>query len=129
MQDYHGVQVFHVLDGEAHHVRETPYGSVGEIFSGNGIEVVWVCKQNEEIDPDWFSQSTVDLILVVKGKLHFEFEDTKEAYKILMPGDLLVLPPNTRCRAYHWPRESEEAAFFLACYPLRSKTNTPDTQI
>jgi hypothetical protein len=32
-------------------------------------------------------------------------------------GDLLVLPANTRCRAYRWPRDSRTAAVFLAVYP------------
>jgi hypothetical protein len=121
MENHHSVRVFHVLDGEAHNVRETPYGSVGELFSGSGIEMVWVRKQNEEIDPGWFSQSTVDLILVMKGQLRFEFEDEKEADKILKQGDLLVLPPNTHCRAYRWPRESEEGTIFLASYPTNGR--------
>jgi quercetin dioxygenase-like cupin family protein len=123
------VRIFHIPSGDALETRDTPYGSVGELFSGDGIEMVWVCKQNEEIDPDWFSQPTVDLILVVKGQLRFEFEDDKEADRTLKPGDLLVLPANTRCRAYHWPRESDEAAIFLACYPLEPAVASSDLSI
>jgi hypothetical protein len=29
----------------------------------------------------------------------------------------IVLPPNTRCRAYRWPRDQREASIFLAVYP------------
>jgi hypothetical protein len=28
-------------------------------------------------------------------------------------GDVLVLPPDTACRAYRWPRDSKQAAVFL----------------
>jgi quercetin dioxygenase-like cupin family protein len=76
-----------------------------------------VKKQGEEIDPDWFSQPMVDLILVVQGKLKMEFERSDLPPCVLEPGDMIVLPPNTRCRCYSWPRESESATVFLAVYP------------
>lgn len=44
-------RVFRVLDGDALQVRATPYGSVGTVFTGPGLEVVWVVKQAEDIDP------------------------------------------------------------------------------
>jgi len=31
---------------------------------------------------------------------------------------LLVLPPDTHCRAYRWPREAEEATIFFTVYPV-----------
>ena len=112
------VRVFHTLRGEALETRYTPYGSVGKLFSGEGIEAVWVCKQNEAVDPGWFSQSTVDLILVVQGQLRVEFEQQPPDDQILEPGDLLILPRKTRCRAYRWPRNRKEATVFLAVYPV-----------
>ncbi len=61
--------IFHILRDEALEVQYSSFGSVGKLFSEEGIEAVWVKKQCEEIDPDWFSQPMVDLILVVQGKL------------------------------------------------------------
>jgi len=110
-------QVFHVLKGEALEVKQSAYGSVGELFSGDGIEAVWVKKQAEEIDPGWFSQSMVDLIIVMQGKLRFEFEREDIPALELEAGDMLVLPANTHCRAYRWPRDAETAAVFVAVYP------------
>jgi hypothetical protein len=43
---------------------------------------------NETIDPGWFSQSTVDHILVVEGKLKVEFERHDQLPAVLEPGDL-----------------------------------------
>ena len=111
-------RIFHILHEDALKIRRSPFGSVGKIFSGQGIEAVWVKKQIEEIDPDWFSQPMVDLILVVQGKLRVEFERSDLSPCVLEPGDFLALPPNTRCRAYRWPRDSEEASAFLAVYPV-----------
>ncbi|HET7089860.1 MAG TPA: hypothetical protein VFL17_14580 [Anaerolineae bacterium] len=114
-------QVFRILCGDAVETRHTPYGSVGTVFSGEGIEAVWVSKQDEAIEPGWFSQSTVDLILVVQGQLHVEFERPDLAPRVLEPGNLLVLPANTRCRAYRWPRDRKEATVFLAVYPVKQE--------
>jgi hypothetical protein len=114
-----GLRVFRLLDGEALEVRYSPTGNVGTIFSGEGIEAVWVCKQGEDIDPEWYSQRTVDLLVVMQGQLRVEFERQDLGPLILNPGDLLVLPASTRCRAYRWPRERREAAIFLAVYPTQ----------
>jgi quercetin dioxygenase-like cupin family protein len=111
-------QIFHILRDDSLGTTHSPSGSVGKIFSGEGVEVVWVKKQNEEIDSDWFSQPVVDLILVVKGKLKMEFERSDISPCVLEPGDLVVLPPNTHCRAYRWPREADDATVFLAAYPV-----------
>lgn len=106
-----------VLKGEAVATKATPYGSVGQLFSGEGIEAVWVAKQDEEIDPGWFSQGSVDLILVVQGEFQIEFEDQDFPARRLATGDFMVLPSNTRCRAYRWPRDRREAGIFVAVYP------------
>ena len=111
-------RVFRILRQNALEIKNTPFGSVGKLFSGEGIEAVWVRKQNEDIDPDWFSQPLVDLILVVQGKLKVEFERSDLSSQVLEPGDLLILPANTRCRAYRWPRDAEEATVFIAVYPV-----------
>jgi hypothetical protein len=111
-------RIFHLLQEEALQIEPSAFGSVGKLFSGQGIEAVWVKKQGEEIDPGWFSQAMVDLILVVKGKLKMEFERSDLPDCVLEPGDLIVLPPETRCRAYRWPREAEEGTLFFAVYPV-----------
>ena len=81
------------------------------------MEVVWVSKQGEEIDPDWFVSAQHDVLVVIQGRLKVEFESAAHNDLVLEVGDALVLPPACRCRAYRWPRESQEAAVFLAAYP------------
>ena len=117
MQPIDKPRIFQIFSEDALEIHQSPFGSVGKLFSGEGIEAVWVKKQNEEIDPNWFFQPMVDLILVLKGRLKVEFERQDLFFCVLEPGNLLVLPPDTCCRAYHWPPESEEAAVFLAVYP------------
>lgn len=109
--------MFNVLRAEASEVRSTPFGPVGTLYAGSDIEVVWVSKQDEEIDPGWFVSDQVDVLAVVQGQLRVEFEADSGEDGILGPGDVLVLPPLCACRAYRWPRDAEEATVFLAAYP------------
>lgn len=111
-------RIFHIPGEDALEIRHSPFGSVGKLFSGQGVEAVWVKKQNDEIDPDWFSQPVVDLILVVQGKLRVEFEHSGLSPCVLESGDFLVLPPDTRCRAFRWPRDTEGATVFVAVHPV-----------
>ena len=110
-------QVFNILRGEASQVRSTPFGDVGTVFSGPGLEMVWVSKLAEPIDESWFSVAGIDLIVVVQGQLKFEFASAGQPDRVLGVGEVLVLPAGVRCRAYRWPRESAEAAVFVAAYP------------
>lgn len=114
-----GLRVFSILRGEASQVRATPFGDVGTVFSGQGIELVWVSKQAEPIDESWFSADGVDLILVIQGQLKVEFEPPGLADRILGVGDVVVLPAGMRCRAYRWPRDVREATVFVAAYPAQ----------
>jgi hypothetical protein len=66
--------IVNVLRGEAGSTRVTPYGVVGTVYSGQGIEAVWVSKRGEQVDPGWFVPDTVDLILLREGHLRVEFE-------------------------------------------------------
>lgn len=109
--------VYRILENEAVSFRETPFGAVGGLFSGSGIEVVWVRKRAEQIDPAWFAYHDTDVIVVLQGQLKVEFESPVHDDRILEPGDALVLPPRCRCRAYRWPRTAERATVFLAVYP------------
>jgi hypothetical protein len=67
-------RIFNLLNDEALEISFSPYGSVGRLFTGEGLEAVWVKKDAEEVDPGWFEQPVVDLILVVQGQLKVEFE-------------------------------------------------------
>ncbi len=118
-------RIFHLLQGEALDVWHAQTGDVGRVFRGAGIEAVWVSKQDEAIDCQWFSQASVDLIAVIQGQLRVEFAEVGRDPVVLDPGDLLVLPANTCCRAFRWPRESREATVFLAVYPLPSADARP----
>jgi hypothetical protein len=110
-------RVFHVLEGQALEVRSGPYGAVGTLFSGEGLEAVWVSKQNEAIDSDWFSQDGVDMLVVLQGQLRIEFANPDFPPCLLQLGDVLVLAARTACRAYRWPRDAEQGTVFLAVYP------------
>jgi hypothetical protein len=125
MEESQHPQVFRLLQGDALDIHRSPTGEVGRVFDGAGLEAVWVAKQQEVIDTAWFSMPTVDLLLIVQGQLRVEFEQAKLAPLVLSPGDLLVLPPRTRCRAYRWPRDRQEATIFLAIYPTRDDLVTP----
>jgi hypothetical protein len=116
-----GVRVLSIPRGEALEVTSTPYGEVGVVVSEDDLEAVWVSKAAEEVDPDWFSQGTIDLLVVIQGDLKVEFPDTREDL-VLTPGDAMVLPLNTRCRAYRWPRDAALATIFLAVYPKKEPT-------
>ena len=111
-------RILNVLRGEAEEVRATPFGQVGTIYSGSGIELVWVSKQAEPIDEGWFSSAEVDLLLVIQGQLKVEFEPAELPDRILGAGEVLVLPAGLRCRAYRWPRETRDATVFIAAYPV-----------
>lgn len=110
-------QVFNVLLGQAGQIRSTPFGEVGTVFSGQGIEMVWVSKLAEPIDENWFCSEEADLILVMQGQLKVEFESPSQPDRVLDVGDVLVLPAGQRCRAYRWPRDARQATIFVAAYP------------
>ncbi len=106
------------LRKEAAGVRTTPFGEVGTIFSDGALEVVWVSKQGEAVDPDWFEQDQTDVLAVIHGELKVEFESPSLEDAVLGTGEVLVLPAGCRCRAYRWPRDATEATVFLAAYRL-----------
>jgi hypothetical protein len=109
-------RVFRVLLREAIRVRGSPTGDVGLLYSGEGIEAVWVSKKSEKIDRRWFRYPRIDLLAVLQGRLKVEFPPDRSPPRVLHPGDVLVLPPNTPCRAYSWPRGATKPTVFLAVY-------------
>ncbi len=108
------VKIVNVFGDLRSRTKQTPYGTVGYVHRGSDLEVVVVRKEGEAIDPDWYSQPTTDHILVLQGRLKVEFPRSRG--RILHPGDLLVLPKNTRCRAYSYPRRRGSETVFLAFY-------------
>ena len=104
-------------EGTARH--RSPTGEVGRIFRGAEFEVVWVNKRREAIDRRWFSLGVTDVLVVVRGRLRVEFEDRRWRPRVLGVGDVLVLPPRTKCRAYRWPRGAGTPTIFLAVYARR----------
>ena len=113
--------VYRITHRDAQAIRSGPTGDVGMLFSDSGFEVVWVSKKEEAIDRKWFSLPTVDLLLVVQGKLRVDFKDRQFKSLVLKPGELFLLPPRIKCRAYRWPRTSRKATVFAAIYPVRPK--------
>lgn len=111
-------RIVNLLQGDADETWSTAYGTTGRVFRGGGIEAVWVSKEREEIDSSWFSQRTVDLLVVLQGKLRLEFDTDDVDHATLEPGQMLILPANAKCRAYRWPRHADEATIFLAVYPM-----------
>jgi len=112
-------RIFRVLSREAVSIHHSLTGDVGLIYSGHGIEAVWVSKVAEKIDRRWFRQHEADLLVVIRGRLRVEFPERDSATKTLGPGDVLVLPPETPCRAYRWPREARRPTVFVAVYRVR----------
>ena len=109
--------VFNVLRREASHIRSTPFGEVGTVFSGRGMELAWVSKHGEPVDENWFSSHEVDVMLVIQGQLKLEFDSPSHPDCVLGVGEVLVLPAGTRCRAYRWPRDAGQPTIFVAAYP------------
>jgi len=52
-----------------------------------------VSKQGEPVDDSWFRMKAADLIMVLQGKLKFEFGSPDHDGRVLGAGRLLVLPP------------------------------------
>jgi hypothetical protein len=110
-------RILDALRREGTNLRRGPTGEVGTLFRDSRFELVWVRKQGESIDPDWFSYPEVDLLMVVQGKLRVEFADADQRPRVLGVGKVLVLPPGSKCRAFRWPRNARRATVFLAVYP------------
>jgi uncharacterized protein len=119
-------RIFDVLHGGAGELRSGPFGDVGTMFSGHGIEVVWVSKLGESVDDNWFWSHEEDVILVVQGQLKVEFETPDQPDRVLGIGEALVLPPRMRCRAYRWPRDASQATIFVAAYPAGWNRRQPN---
>ncbi len=112
-------RVFDLVRGDATATTLSPFRCrrAHIVHSGEGIEVVWVSKQAEQLDPDWFLTETADPLLVIQGLLRVEFDDTP------LPGaDTRARPAARSPGTDLLPRlplaaEAEGATIFLAGYP------------
>lgn len=93
-------------------VRETPYGSVEEVHSGDDLEAWWILKEDEEIESAPAVMDRDDLLYVAEGSLRLELEGREPI--VLHAGELFVISAGTPFRGYRWPRESGERCRFLA---------------
>jgi len=119
-----GARVFRTARREGFDRHRSPTGEVGRIHRGSGFEVVWVYKQGEAVDRAWFSMRSVDVLIVVRGRLRVEYADPRTPLRTLGVGDVLVLAPRTKCRAYRWPRSARGPTIFVAIYPRRSSSSS-----
>ncbi len=97
---------------EAVEITETPYGSVGLLHTGRELNVWWIRKEREEIDPEWTIFTRDDVLYVVEGSVKLEIRG--EPSRILEAGDVFVIEAGTAFRGYRWPRDSNEPCLFLA---------------
>jgi len=104
-------RAYSVHDREAIEVTLSPFGSVGEVHVGTELRAWWICKDHEEIDPEWTVFSREDVLYVVSGTLKLELRNGADV--VLEAGDVYV-PAGTAFRGYRWPRESEEPCLFVA---------------
>jgi mannose-6-phosphate isomerase-like protein (cupin superfamily) len=102
---------------EALERRETPYGSVGVVHSGTGLQAWWIWKNDEAIDPEWSALESEDLLYVIEGTLRLELEG--QPPRDLSPGECFVIPAGCRFRGYRWPRDGD-SCLFLAVTPTAS---------
>jgi mannose-6-phosphate isomerase-like protein (cupin superfamily) len=96
-------------------VRQTPYGSVEEVYAGGDLEAWWILKENEEVEPGPAVMDRDDLLYVAEGWLRLELEG-REPF-VLHSGEAFVIPAGTPFRGYRWPREGTERCRFLAVAP------------
>lgn len=103
---------FSVLEREAHEVTESAFGTVGTLHTGTDLNVWWVWKEREDLDPEWTIFSREDVLYVVAGTLKLEFRDVSPV--VLEAGDAFVIPAGVAFRGYRWPRDTDEPCLFVA---------------
>ena len=101
-----------VRRGDALDVTGSPYGAVGLVHSGRELNVWWIRKEREEIDPAWTIFTRDDVLYVVEGSLKLELRG--QPSHVLEAGDVFVIEAGTAFRGYRWPRDSDEPCIFLA---------------
>ena len=93
-------------------LRETPYGSVEDLYIGPELRAWRIHKDAEELEPTAQVCSRDDLLYVVEGTLRLELGDDKPLD--VHAGELHVIPAGTRYRGYRWPRDGGPCTFVAA---------------
>jgi quercetin dioxygenase-like cupin family protein len=110
-------RVFRPVGEEAGRIDRTPFGSVGQMHVGDGVEAVWVSKQPHQVDPGWFVSDRVDVLVLVAGRMRVQFDSPDLPDEDLHVGDVLVLPAGQRCRVHPTTGDEGRPAVFVAVYP------------
>jgi quercetin dioxygenase-like cupin family protein len=84
------------------------------------VDVWWIWKEDEEVDPEWTSFSREDVLYVVQGTLRVELRDAPAV--VLEAGDLFVIPAGAAFRGYRWPRDATEPCLFVAVTAAGAET-------
>jgi len=82
------------------------------LHQGDDVNVWWIWKEPEDLDPEWTIFSREDFLFVVAGTLKPELRDVRDV--VLETGGAFVIPARTAFRGYRWPRDSEEPCVFVA---------------
>ena len=90
-------------------VRETPYGSVEDLYIGPELRAWRVHKDAEALEPTAGVCTRDDLLYVIEGTLRLELDDDEPLD--VHTGELHVIPAGTRYRGYRWPRHGGPCTF------------------
>lgn len=112
----HPTRPVRVLEGDAHLLHESAYGTAGVVHAGLDLNVWWIRKEDDEIEPTWLVLDREDVLYVVEGQLRLEFRDEPERTCVLSAGECYVVPPDTPLRGYRYPRDGAPC-LFLAVSP------------
>jgi hypothetical protein len=113
-------RAFSIPRRDALEVVESPFGAVGVVHRGGVVDVWWIWKDEEQVDPEWTIFSREDVLYVVQGMLKLELRDAPEV--TLEQGDVFVIPAGAAFRGYRWPRDSAVPCLFVAVSPAGTET-------
>ena len=95
-------------------IRETPYGSVEDLYRGPELRAWRIHKDAEQLEPAPQICSRDDLLYVVEGTLRLELDDDEPIH--VHAGELHVIPAGTRYRGYRWPRDGAPCTFVAVAH-------------
>jgi mannose-6-phosphate isomerase-like protein (cupin superfamily) len=100
--------------------RETPYGTVEDLYTGPELRAWRIHKDAEELEPTTQVCTRDDLLYVVEGTLRLELDGER----LDVPaGELHVIPAGTHYRGYRWPRDGVPCTF-VAVAPADAEFDT-----
>jgi mannose-6-phosphate isomerase-like protein (cupin superfamily) len=102
-------------------IRETPYGTVEDLYIGPELRAWRIHKDAEELEPSAQICTRDDALYVVEGTLRLELNDDEPVD--VPAGGLVVIPAGTRYKGYRWPRDAGPCTF-VAVAPSDAEFNT-----